>query len=168
MRLFLCAVLLAFSTTSALAASTPKETPDAGILKASQAFFAAWNQHDSKAMASFWAEDATLINPMGQMGHGKAEIEKLFADEQSTVFKASTATLVGMKITRSLGSNMAFCDGDVTVDGAMGPDGTAMPQMKVHMAGIMKKQGSAWVYLDARPYMFAQRPEPMANMGGQH
>jgi len=169
MRPFLCAVLLVFSTTSALAATATKksDTPDDGILKASQAFFAAWNQHDAKAMASYWADDGTLINPMGQMGHGKAGIEKLFTDEQSTLFKASTATLVEMKITRSLGSNMAFCDGEMTVDGAMGPDGAAMPQMKVHMAMIMKKQGSAWVYLEGRPYMFAQRPEPMANMGGQ-
>jgi len=169
MRPFLCAVLLVFSTTSALAATEAKksEGPDEGITKASQGFFAAWNQHDSKAMASYWADDATLINPMGQMGHGKAEIEKLFAAEQSTMFKASTAALVEMKITRSLGSNMAFCDGEVTIDGAMGPDGTAMPQMKVHMAGVMKKQGSGWVYLEGRPYMFVPRPPDMANMGGQ-
>lgn len=164
MRPFLCAALFACFTTSAFAASTAKkaDTPDAAILKAEQAFFAAWNQHDVKGMAACWADDATLINPAGRAAHGKAEIEKLFADEQSTMFKASTANLVGVKVTRSLGSNMVFCDGDVTVDGALAPDGTAMPQSKVHMAMIMTKKGSSWLMLEGRPYMFVPMPEATA------
>jgi len=164
MRLFLCALLVAFSTTSAFAASTAKkdDTTDAAILKAQQTFFAAWNQHDVKAMTACWAEDATLINPVGQKAHGKAEIEKLFTDEQSTVFKASTTNLLEVKVTRSLGSNMFFCDGDITVDGALAPDGTTMPQSRIHLATIMMKKGSSWLIVDARPYMFVPMPQATA------
>jgi uncharacterized protein (TIGR02246 family) len=160
MRSLLSIALLAVLTTSALAATPAKkaEGPDAAISKAMDSFFAAWNQHDVKAMVAHWADDATLINPMGRMARGKAEIEKLMSDEQGGVFKASTAKMLELKVTRPLGSQMALCDGEMTVDGAVGPDGSAMPQMKIHMAIIMAKHGSSWVAQDARPYMFIPAP----------
>ena len=155
MRPLLVALLLTVLTSSAFAAPEKKsEGPDAAILKAAEAFAADWNQHDVKALVTCWADDATLINPMGRVAHGKAEIETLLSEEQSGIFKASTAKVVEMKVTRQLGSHMAFCDGEMTVDGAVGPDGSAMPQMKVHLAVIMAKHGSAWVFQDARPYAF--------------
>ena len=164
MRPFLSAMLLALVASSASAApAAEKAGPDAAVIKAAQAFFAAWNQHDVKAMATHWTDNATLINPMGRMALGKVEIEKLFTDEQSGIFKTSTAALVEMKITRQLGSQMALCDGDMTVDGAVGPDGSAMPQMKIHLAVIMAKHGSSWLLQDARPYAFVGMPATGTN-----
>ena len=165
MRPLLSAVLLALLTTSAHAAGTEKQPagPEAAVVKTGEAFFAAWNQHDVKNMVSHWADDATLINPMGRVAHGKAEIEKLFSDEQTGMFKASTAKMVEMKVTRQLGPGMALCDGDMTVDGALAPDGSAMPQMKMHLALIMVKKGAVWVLRDARPYAFIQPPPEKMN-----
>jgi len=161
MRKLLVAVCLALLTTSSAFAS-PKEkksdSSDAACMKAMEGFFNAWNQHDAKAMVAFWADDATLINPMGRMANGKSEIEKLMTEEQSTMFKGSTAKMVDMKVTRSMGSNMAFCDGEMTLNGAMGPDGAALPEMKVHLAAVMMKKGSSWVFADARPYQFVTPP----------
>jgi uncharacterized protein (TIGR02246 family) len=160
MKPLLSVGLLALLTTTAIAAGPAKKpaSEEAGIMKTADAFFSAWNQHDVKTMVSFWADDATLINPMGRVAHGKAEIEALLTDEQNTVFKSSTAKVLEMKVTRSLGPNMAFCDGAMTVDGAVSPDGTAMPQMKLHLAVIMEKQGANWKLADARPYSFTQPP----------
>ena len=164
MRRILTAALLTMLTTSAIAADSKQEPakPDEAITKTAQAFFDAWNQHDVGTMASFWADDATLLNPMGRLAHGRAEIEKLLADEQTTVFKSSTATVVDMKVTRSLGSNMVFCDGEMTVDGAQGPDGSAMPQMRLHLAMIMERKGAHWMFAEARPYSFTQPPPGQA------
>jgi len=160
MKLFLTGALLAVLATSTLAADarTAPATADEAVAKACGAFFDAWNAHDVKAMLGFWADDATLINPLGRLAHGTADIEKLMTDEQTTVFKASTAKLVDMKVTRSLGSNMAFCDGEMTVDGAQGPDGSVLPEMKFHMAMIMEKKGGHWVFAEGRPYAFLPPP----------
>lgn len=160
MRAILIGVLFALIATSALAAGTEKMTAgtEAAVLKTGEGLFGAWNQHDVKAMLNYWADDATLINPMGRVAHGKAEIEKIFSDEQTTVFRSSTAKLLNMKVTRELGPTLALCDGEMTVDGAVGPDGAAMPQMKIHLAVLMAKEGSAWVLKDARPYAFVQAP----------
>lgn len=160
MKLLLTAACLAALTTSAIAADTTKAPakPDPAIMKASEGFFSAWNKHDVKTMVTFWADDATLINPMGRLAHGRADIEQLLTDEQNTVFKSSTAKVVDLKVTRSLGSKMVFCDGEMTVDGAEGPDGSAIPQMRIHLAVIMEKMGDRWMFAEARPYAFLQPP----------
>jgi uncharacterized protein (TIGR02246 family) len=160
MKRMLTAALLLMVATSAFAADAKKASmkSDEAIMKTAEAFFDAWNKHDSKTMATYWAEDATLINPSGRMAHGNSDIEKLLTDEQTTMFKGSTAKMVEMKVTRSLGSSMAFCDGEMTVDGATGPDGSAMQQMKMHLAVIMEKKGDRWLFAEARPYSFVQMP----------
>lgn len=162
-RILTAAVLLLFAT-SAFAADAKKAPMNAneGVMKSAEAFFDAWNKHDTKAMASCWTEDATLINPMGRMAHGSADIEKLLMDEHSTMFKASTVKVLEMKVTRALGSTMAFCDGEMTVDGAQGPDGSMMQQMKMHIAVIMEKKGGRWLFADARPYSFMPAPPEAA------
>ena len=156
-------LMLATPTFAADAKKAPAKSDDA-IMKTAEAFFDAWNKHDVKAMTTSWADDATLINPAGRMAHGSADIEKLIADEQTTVFKGSTAKLVDLKITRSLGSSMVFCDGEMTVDGAQAPDGSAMSQMRIHLAVIMEKKGDRWLFAEARPYAFVPPPPSPAKM----
>jgi len=167
MKLVLTAALLAMLATPAFAGYSNKAAakPDEAIGKAAEGFFSAWNVHDTKAMAAFWASDATLINPMGRVARGNAEIEKLLTDEQTTVFKASTAKVVEFKATRWIGSNMAFCDGELVVDGALGPDGSALPQMKLHLAVLMEKKGDRWLFAEARPYAFPPPPPPPPEPG---
>src|SRR5882672_4168687 len=92
------------------------------------------------------------------MAHGISDIEKLLTGVLTTMFKGSTANVLQLNVTRSLGSTMAFCDGGMTVDGAQGPDGSAMKQMKIHLAVIMEKKGDRWLFADARPYSFIQPP----------
>ena len=64
-----------------------------------------------------------------------------------------------MKITRLLGPGMAFCDGDMTVDGALGRDESVLPQMKIYVTVLMQKKGGDWQLADACPYGFLQ-PAP--------
>ena len=166
MKPFLATALLVMLAMPALAADAKKMSTrsDEGITKAEEGFFAAWNRHDVPAMIAFWADDATLINPMGRAAHGRAEVEKLLDDEQTTVFKNTKVSVSDFTITRSLGSGVAFCDGELTVDGAVGPDGAALPQMKVHLAMLMQKQGARWVVADARPCVYPPPPgQPAGN-----
>lgn len=162
MKTLVTAALLMAMALPALAAETPKigVGTDAAIQKTVDGFFDAWNRHDPKTMASFWTDDATLINPMGREAHGRADIEQLFTEEQSGPFKASTAKVVSWKVTRRLGPELVFCDGDVTIDGALGPDGSSMPQMKVHLSQIMERKRGQWYVAEARPAIFREVGEP--------
>ncbi len=162
MRLLLVPALLAVLAVPVVAADygKPDAKADEGITKTAYAFFDAWNRHEPKTMATYWAEDAVLINPMGRVAHGRAEIEKLLSDEQTTVFKGSTANVVSMMVTRRLGPELAFCDGEITVDGAQAPDGSALPQMRIHLAQLMERVRGRWLVAEARPYAFMPSRPP--------
>jgi len=164
MKSLLAAVLLLALAVPALAADKAMDSKEnEGIQKMQQDFFAAWNKNDVAGLTSCWTESATLINPLGRVAHGKAEIQQLFTDEQTTVFKGSTATVVDLK-TRHLGPGLAFFDSEVTVDNAHGPDGSAMPQVKYHISGVAQMKGKKWELVEARPYIFVQPPPAAENV----
>src|SRR5258705_8152758 len=161
MKPLLAAVLLLALAVPALAADKAMDSKEnEGVQKMQQDFFAAWNKNDVAGLTSYWTEDATLINPAGRVAHGKMEIQQLFTEEQTTLFKGSTATVLEVK-TRHLGPGLAFFDSEMTVDNAHGPDGSAMPQMKYHITGVAQMKGKKWELVEARPYAFMQ-PMPAA------
>jgi len=147
-----CAVVLLGVTATARAGKD-----DEAIRAQVESFFAAWNKNDVKGMASHFADDGTIINPIGRTANGKAEIEKLFTEEHAGVFKGSTAKVVSLT-SKPLKGNMAWIDFDMTVEGAHGPDGSAIPQMKYHVAGLTTGKGGKWTWNEARAYGFQQPP----------
>lgn len=158
MKSLLAAVILLALAVPAFAADKAMDSKEnEGIQKVAQDFFAAWNKNDVAGLTSCWADDATLINPFGRVAHGKAEIQQLLAEEQTTVFRGSIAAVLEVK-TRHLGSGLAFFDTEMTVDNAHGPDGSALPQMRFHLAGVAQMKGNKWQWLEARPYAFLPPP----------
>ena len=109
-------------------------------------------------MASFWAPDGDLINPWLRVAKGPAEIEKLFQDEHSTVFKGTT---YGLKVTgvRFLGADVAIADWDSTISGMKGPDGSALPPMSHHVTVVVQRKAGKWWIEAARP-VIAPPPPP--------
>ncbi len=142
-------------TTVSPTAHRAKASGDtAAMLHTFDEFFAAWNKHNVNEMLSYWDEDASLINPVGRAASGKAEIEKILADEQATTFRDSHARILSLT-SKPLTRDLAWFDGEMTIDHALDRNGAAMPQMKVHIAGLMKKKGGHWLIHVARPYAFA-------------
>src|SRR5512143_2292235 len=103
-QLLLFAVLLVVAGGVQAQSNTPKPHPGAGgprsdlaseatIRKLYADFIAAWNAHDPKKMASYWALDGDTIEPDGMVAKGRAELEKHFAEEQATAMKDSTLKL---------------------------------------------------------------------------
>ena len=120
-------------------------------------FVAAWNKHDSKAMADLWATDGDLINPAGRAAKGRAEVEKLFRDEHGTVMKKSTYKNVSSSV-RVVEPELALGDWDVEISGMVGPDGAAAPVQKTHVNSLMKKASGKWWIVAARAYNYVPMP----------
>ena len=49
-----------------------------------QEFQSAWNKDDTTAMAAVWADDGSLINPVGVFAQGRDEIVKVFVQEHTS------------------------------------------------------------------------------------
>jgi uncharacterized protein (TIGR02246 family) len=157
MSVFAALVLAAGAPCVVSAASMPNASDEAAIKKCVADFSAAWNKHDPKAMAATWAEDADLINPFGRAARGRAEIEKLFTDEQSMAMKGTTYTVLDTNV-RMLSPDIALCELSGQIANMKDPSGTPMPLFKHHVVLIAMKRNGTWWPTIVRPYVYLSAP----------
>lgn len=153
--------LLALVICSGVArAEGPKVDPSlaASVKKFNEAF----NRRDPKEVASFWAEEGTLISPVGERGNGRAEVAKVYGHDVETILNGTTSTF-RIDSVRQLKGDRALLDLDHEIQNARMPDGTT-GTMKLHVVILAQKKGAGWLWLDARPYAFL-KPPPSAPGG---
>jgi uncharacterized protein (TIGR02246 family) len=131
-----------------------KESSEAAIRATDQAFAAAWNHHDVKAMAATWSQDGDLVNPFGRAAKGRANIETLIGDEHAKAFKQSTYTPGPLSI-RFIEPTIAVAESDTEISGIVNPDGTSAPAMNVHILRVVQKKDGKWLTVTARPVIYA-------------
>jgi uncharacterized protein (TIGR02246 family) len=142
---------------SAAAKPPVKVAPDTEVRARADAFLAAWNQHDSKAMAAFWAPEGDLINMYGRMAKGPAAIADNLAGEHATDMRLATMT-TGTLAVRMIEPAIALADWDVDVSGVLNPDATAAPSVKEHWTILMQRKSGAWWFVVARVSSFVTTP----------
>src|SRR5512141_1550432 len=155
-RVILIALALGSMAGLAVAASE-KGGSEAQVRARSEEFAASWNRHDLKAMAGVWAADGDLINPSGRVAKGRTEVEKLLADEHSSVMKDSTFTITDMSV-RMLKPDVALADWDVEIAGMHAADGSPIPTQKMHVNVVMVKKAGKWWTVTARPVSYLPPP----------
>jgi uncharacterized protein (TIGR02246 family) len=106
-------------------------------------FIAAFNRGDAKAVASFWAEDATYTDQVGNEHKGREAIEKLYAK----VFAARKGAKLAIHSTSSkmLSPDVALNDGITEVTPADGGPGTL-----ARFTAILVKKDSEWLLQSVR------------------
>jgi uncharacterized protein (TIGR02246 family) len=151
----------ALALAALAAVAQPKGKVDPSLETANKKFTEAFNSFDPKAVASFFAEDGTLITPVGDVAHGRDEIAKLYGENVEKMFKGSksTFTITG---ARKAGPDTQWLDIDHEVQNAHRPDGTT-GTMKMHVIILAQKKGNDWKWLEARPYVFV--PKDHAHAG---
>ena len=154
-RSIVAAALIALAATLP-AQARPKSDEDQ-IRGKANAFRQAWNKHDIKGMAAFWADDGDLINPFGRVATGRGEIETLFADEHSTFMKETTFNVDHVAV-RILTPDVALAEWAITVNGIKAPDGATSPPMKHRVTIVYQKKGADWWAVAVRPILDAPKP----------
>lgn len=156
-----CALLVVLWGRAAAPPATAAEDETAAVTKRWAEFSAAWAKHDPKALAALWAEDGDLVNPWGRLASGRAEVEKLFADEQTGTgpMRTSTFKSSGERV-RFPSADVAVSDAEVTIDGVLPPDGSKPPPQEFHVTFVWKKSGGTWSIHSGRPYLKVARPGP--------
>ena len=147
-KLLLTALMFTLFAVPAFASDSSE-----AIRATDQAFAAAWNRHDVKAMAAAWSQDGDIINPFGRVAKGRASVEALLADEHSKVFQHSTYTPGPMSL-RFITPSIAIADSDTQISGAVNPDGSKAPVMTVHIMRIVQKIKGQWLTVTARPVIY--------------
>ncbi len=129
--------------TPAVKAPKKKSLGDeAGIKKAFQGFSQVWATGDVRKVIKFFTYDSTLVNPMGRMGWGREEVEKVIADDLR-IFKGTTQTFDNFKMIFVL-YNLALVDCDATLRGMKTPSGADAGEQKFHVYSVIVNRGKAW------------------------
>lgn len=116
----------------------------------SSRFAEAWNQHDSKTLASFWADDGDLLSPWSGVISGRKAIEEHFAEEQLDKLKDSKLQLT-LQNVRMIDPDVAFLDADFTISG-MTVGGVKADPFHDHGIFLLVKRDGKWQVLIARAY----------------
>jgi uncharacterized protein (TIGR02246 family) len=128
-------------------------------------FAEAFNTMDPQAVASFFAEDATLINPLGKVAQGRAEIAKVFAEDAGRIFKGATSTFT-ITGARKIGADTVWLDVEHVAKNAKMPDGKT-GTITHHVVMLAQKQGEDWKWVEARPYAFIPGDHAHAGAAGK-
>ena len=150
--LLISLVLLFVVPASALAAD------DQPIKDRLDQFQTAWTHNDVEKMMSFWADDGTLINPMGVVANGREALKKLFVDEHAQMFKDTTYTITDIK-TQWVTEDVVIADVSAKISGMRSPDGTAAPDFVHHVVWVFVNKDGNWLATAARPYQFIPKME---------
>ncbi len=122
-------------------------------------FNEAFNRLDANEVAAFWADDGTVINPVGNYGQGRSGVAKVFREDAER-FLAGTTSRFSITGARKVGNDCVLLDLDDDVQNAKLPDGSTGP-MKLHVVVLAQKKGDGWQWLDVRPYGFFPRQQPL-------
>jgi uncharacterized protein (TIGR02246 family) len=137
--------------------SVAGDKADSGDEKALQeqneAFVAAFNRGDIKAVAEAYAPDADFLSAQGQRVKGRDELEKYFAN--------GFAKSKGLKLKHSdssvhfLKPDVAVADGTWEITGR--PEGNPA---RGHYTAILMKRDGQWLIVYDRPMVPVQPPKP--------
>ena len=136
-------------------------TEEAAVNKRLNDFQAAWDKKDPKAVAAFWAEDGDLVNPMGISATGPAAIEKVVAGDMMNILRDGKTKFTVTKL-RFPKPDVVIVDMTHEISGVHGPNGMAMPPMKLLVTGVAMKKAGHWMWLAARPMVPFIPPAPPA------
>ena len=112
------------------------QKPDPDAQKIADAYVAAFNKADAKAVAALYAAEATRLGPDGQLVAGRAAIEKSYVD-------AFAGPLKGGKLTLTPGRSHAVTPDVKVIEGRFDVAGPA--PVKGRYANTLVKQGGNWL-----------------------
>lgn len=123
------------------------------IRKRCEAFVAAWNAHDPKALAATFAIDADLIDATGERIAGRDAIQRAYATQHGADGAMRSSTLeVKDEPIRIVTPEVALSDATVVVSGSIDATGEKQPDQRLHVTNVWRKANGEWSVIASRPF----------------
>ena len=130
----------------------PNADDEESIMREVQAFSEAWSRGDAKAAASFYTVDGVRVGAMGDVEHGRAELEAAYERLLHGPFAGATVTQERGTV-RLLTADLALWQGGMVIQPAGGA-----PALKGYVVQLMKRVDDRWLVLEAHPKLFPPPP----------
>jgi uncharacterized protein (TIGR02246 family) len=127
---------------------------DASIEAFLNQFADCWKSNDASALAAYFVDDGTLINPFGQRADGRAAVSAMYREYFAGMLQGTTTTVTIQSI-RAVGADHAFVDAEQPITAANGDT-----LLVAHLAALLERSGDSWRFADSRPYTTPPAPGP--------
>jgi uncharacterized protein (TIGR02246 family) len=97
-RLMSVVAAFSFVAMSQLAAAADRAADEAAIHQILKDYETLWNKHDMSTFGNLFTDDAVWVNVVGQVWHGRADIQKVHQIVHETIFKNRNMKLDDMTI----------------------------------------------------------------------
>ena len=148
-----CLVVVLSLALVAAPAPAHEKARNVEVRAAFTAFARDWGGNNPQALSAYFEDHADLIDPSGRRATGRMEIEKLFQEQHSTIFKGSRMVFT-VETVRFLEPDQVLADAEATVDGMKTPEGTVLPPQRFHVVTVMHRKHDIWRVVAWRPYVF--------------
>lgn len=115
-------------------------------------FSDAWKANDGAALADFFTDDGTLINPFGERADGREAVAAMYGGYFTGMLQGTTTAVQGQSV-RPIDGSHAFADAEQTI---YSPGGDVL--LAVHLAALLRRDDNGWRFVDARPYTTTPPP----------
>jgi uncharacterized protein (TIGR02246 family) len=116
---------------------------EAEIRQRYEEFTAAFNRHDTEAMAAMWTLQGDHYEPDGSFAEGRDAVEKLFAAEHTGAFKDATIDL-SIATVWMITPNVALVNGFYRITGVRDPEGNEIAMRKGHLTSVLLANDGRW------------------------
>lgn len=120
-----------------------------------------WNEHDARAFAAAFSEDADFTNVFGMPAKGRKAIEGFHAPIFATMFKDSHLSVVETQV-RFLRDDVASIDARWEMTGARDPHGDPWPMRRGLLSFVATRGPGGWL-LDVAHNMELPATDDLAN-----
>lgn len=149
--IFLLPVLFISQTFAQTAPKTVSVNSENEVKQVIDAYYTAWNQHDAKKMASYYASDGDLRSPWNEFGKDRKEVEAIFASEHAKQLKDAHIDH-SVKSIRMIKPNIAFVDVESTIAGMEAADKNQYSTLHHHVVYVLVNRDGKWQILIGRPF----------------
>lgn len=113
----------------------------------------AWNAGDADAFAAHWAEDGTVVSPLGQISVGRAAIR---TDEAAAFDGPMKGTRHKLTVSRTYWPqpDVAVVDGDAEISGFRDDDGAVQPPLTAKFTSVCVQRQGEWFITHLRSYIY--------------
>jgi uncharacterized protein (TIGR02246 family) len=129
----------------AAAQESQKAAAEKAVRATAEAFAAAFDKGDAKALAALWTEDCEFVDGSGTMVFGREAVEKVYAG----FFETNPGVKIEISISsiKTVGGQTAIEDGNSTVKDAKGRVISRGAYTAVHL-----KEGDKWLMATVREF----------------
>jgi uncharacterized protein (TIGR02246 family) len=143
-RLMSVVAAFSFVAMSQLTAAADRAADEAAIHQILKDYETLWNKHDMSTFGNLFTDDAVWVNVVGQVWHGRADIQKVHQIVHETNFKNRNMKLDDMTI-RFIRPDVAVSIVWWTLDGFEAPDGRHFPKGTNVATVVFAKQDGKWL-----------------------